>query len=320
MTTQNQNIDRIVEREQQLLARKSKLEALFAADQIDAASYKQKLAQINRHLEGLHSRIDDSIADMLFSEIESSVHINEKTAMPTDRTAKQIEILDVIRGHSEGTRVFQVKFMYGTERCKARLNNDGNPWTFSQNSRGLSRSQFIAALEADEDAVKTFQHELMRHPEDWEELVLEERPKDYPRQAAQALQQDSSDSSGVHKKIASGQLKVHQVHPAPLSAALVKKRHGQDHYMITVSADLEGRLIHFTINSDTEKWSACFADNPEEDCDCLIPQLLKVLEEPHNHLYVNRMRTDIRKHRTVWEHAVSSQPSAFPKTCRELFS
>ena len=324
MNTREKDIGAIANQEQRLLNSKTTLETLLGMEKIDKKEYQEQMKVIDKKLHQLQEKMEDSVADMLFDEEQAFVlktHIGQ--SMSDKDLAEAIQIGEVVRGHIEDQRVIDVRFIYNSVKCKARITHERGVWSFSSEAKNLAKGLFIRALEQDEEAVDTFRREMKKHPEDWEDLVTKTHPGNFPRQAqgefnkrlTVAKESDplpSTEHESTHTVV------IHSVKHGPLSKDLVHKKVGQDHCFISVRIDIDGDVLDLSIDTDTEKWKSSSAKFPTNVLSTVIPDMITALEKPENHIYLNRLISEIRKHRKQWMHTVTKNLQVFPKAVRRV--
>ena len=323
MDPRETDISNITNHEHKLLNNKRALEKLHSLGKIDENEYQEKIRVIEAQRHKLHDELNDSIADMLLDEQQAPVH---KTyvgqSMSDDDLAEAIQIDQVVRGHIEDKRVIEVTFRYDSAKCKARITNHKGVWSFSEKAKKLAKGLFIRALEQNEDVVSTFRHEMYRHPDEWEELVTKRHPGNFPRQVQEEFEQRStvskkSDSLPSTQQETTYAVVIHSVKHGPLPDDLVRKKVGQNHFFITISIAVDGEMLNISVDTDTEKWKSSSPKFPKDALEAIIPDMIAVIEKPENHIYLNRMISEIRKNGKQWKHTVMSYPQLFPKAATQ---
>ena len=177
---------------------------------------------------------------------------------------------------------------------------------------------FIRALEQNDEVVDTFRHEMNRHPDDWEELVTQKHPGNFPQQ----VQEEFDNSLTISKEtdtLPSTEHKtthtvvIHSVKHGPLPKDLVRKKVGQNHHSITISIDIDGEVLNLSVDTDSEKWKSSSSKLPKDALATIIPDMIAAIEKPANHIYLNRMISEIRKNWKQWKYTVVNNPQVFPK-------
>jgi len=319
------DISNITSQEQKLLTSKETLERLHGMGKIDANEYQEKMRAIETQRHKLQDYLDDSIADMLFGEELAPVH---KTYvgqnMSDEDLAEAIQIGEVVRGHIEDKRVIEVTFSYDSVKCKARITNNKGVWTFSSKAKKLAKGLFIRALEQNEEVVSTFCHEINRHPDDWEELVTKTHPGNFPRQVQEEFDKrltasKESDFLPSTEHETTHTVVIHIVKHGPLPKDLVRKKVGKNHCFITIRINVDGELLNLSVDTDREKWKSSSTRLSKDALSTIIPDMIAVIEKPENHIYLNRMISEIRKNRKQWIDTVMNNPQLFPKAVRQIF-
>jgi len=324
MNPREKDNGKIASQEQKLLTSKRTLERLLGMGKVDENEYQEKMGTIEAQLHKLHDERDDSIADMLFGEEHAPVHKTYIGQSMSDKDlAEAIQIGEVVRGHIDDKRVIEVTFSYDSVKCKARITNENGVWSFSSKAKKLAKGLFIRALEQNEEVVGTFRHEINRHPEDWEELVTKTHPGNFPRQVQEEFDKrltvsKESDPLPSTEHETTHTVVIHSVKHGPLPKDLVHKKVGQKHCFITIRIDIDGEVLNLSVDTDTEKWKSSSAKLPTDALSTMIPDMITAIEKPENHIYLNRMISEIRKNRKQWIPTVRNNPQAFPKAVRRI--
>ncbi len=326
MSASEENIDHIANQEQRLLSSRRTLEKLRRMGKVDEHEYREQLQTIDTQLHSLQDRLDDSIADMLLEEKKPpglKTYVGQR--MSDEDLAEVIQIGDVVRGHIAAYRVIDVIFSYYSVRCKARITNERGVWSFSPDAKKMEKGLFIRALERNEEAVDAFRHEIDRHPEAWEELVTQTHPGNFPRQIQEEYDKRATPSKkpapslgAVHASQYS--VVIHSVKHGPLPEGAVHRNLGRDHRFITIRLDVDGELLDLSVNTDRESWQATSVELTGADRSMITQEMIRAIEKPENHIYLNSMIAETRKYRKLWIGTVRNHPQEFPKAVRKILA
>lgn len=325
MHSHEEDISQITSEEQKLLASKEALKGLLAAGKIGETEYREKLRAIEARRHKLHDELNDSIADMLFNEDLAPA---QKTyfgqSISDEELAELIQIGQVVRGHIDDMRVVEVAFHYDSQKCKARITNTKGAWSFSSKAKSLVKGLFIRALEQDEDAIETFRHEIRRHPGDWKELVTEKKPGSFPRQILDEYgkqpprdHEEKADTSLAVEPEVSHSVVIRSVNFGELPANLVRKKAGRKHGLMTVCVDIDGKMADLTIDTDSETWKTSASHLSANALSAIIPEMISAMEKPGNHIYLNRMISEVRRQHKLWAPTIKKNATLFPRGIRQ---